>query len=89
MTSPTSPSPPVETASLSDRQRLTDKLGFEQWDNEIVARFALERIEALEAGLRPFAEVWRSLSERTVHIMYPAYAKDLRRAAELVPEDPT
>jgi hypothetical protein len=36
---------------MSERERLADKLGFEQWDNEILARNALEEIERLRAAL--------------------------------------
>jgi hypothetical protein len=36
---------------MSYRQRLAEKLGFEQWDNEILARNALEEIERLRAAL--------------------------------------
>lgn len=36
---------------MSDRQRLADKLGMKHWDDELLAMFALEKIEELHGDV--------------------------------------
>ena len=37
---------------MSERERLADKLQMEHWDGELLALFALQRIEELESALK-------------------------------------
>ena len=48
---------------MSERQRLADKLNMEHWDDELLALFALQKIDAMEVQLRQALRQWKMYAE--------------------------
>lgn len=68
---------------MSERQQLADKLGMEHWDDELLARFALEAFKTLEGHLRQALRQWKMYAEMEERdfLKEPSAEAEMYRAA--------